>query len=103
MDKKKRCTDFEWMVYAAALSIPLGKTRSYQWIAKKIGRPQSARAVGQALRKNPYPLLIPCHRVIKADGSLGAYAGKYDNKKKQLLALEGEIAACLSGKKKKVG
>ena len=46
------------------------------------------RAVGQALRKNPYPLIIPCHRVVKSDGTLGAYAGKMDGKKAELLAIE---------------
>jgi len=75
----------------ATLTIPLGETRSYQWIAQKIGRPKALRAVGQALRRNPYPLIIPCHRVIKLDGNLGAYAGKMDGKKARLLAIERSI------------
>ena len=92
MKEKKQLTDFEWQVLAAALTIPLGETRSYQWIAQKIGRPKAVRAVGQALRKNPYPLIIPCHRVIKSDGTPGAYAGKMDGKKSKLLAMERTIA-----------
>ena len=91
MKKTKQLTDFEWQVLRAALTIPLGETRSYQWIARKIGRPKAVRAVGQALRKNPYPLIIPCHRVVKSDGTLGAYAGKMDGKKAGLLAIEQAI------------
>ena len=97
--KSAKLTPFEWQVLKATLTIPLGETRSYQWVAKKIGRPRAVRAVGQALRKNPYPLLIPCHRVIKSDGTLGGYAGKYDGRKKKLLTLERVIAKNLSAKK----
>jgi O-6-methylguanine DNA methyltransferase len=92
MKTKEKLTDFEWQVLQASLTIPLGETRSYQWIANKIGRPRAVRAVGSALRKNPYPLIIPCHRVVKSDGSLGAYAGKMDGKKARLLAVEQVIA-----------
>ena len=91
MKISKDLTDFEWQVLQAALAIPLGETRSYQWVANRIGRPKAVRAVGSALRKNPYPLIIPCHRVVKSDGSLGAYAGKMDGKKAKLLAVEKEI------------
>jgi len=92
MKTKKNLTAFEWDVLAATMIIPLGETRSYQWIAEQIGRPHAVRAVGSALRKNPYPLLIPCHRVIKSDGNLGFYAGKSGPRKAQLLAMEKEIA-----------
>ena len=92
MKEKTQLTDFEWQVLQACLTIPLGETRSYQWIAQKIGRPKAVRAVGQALRNNPYPLIIPCHRVVKSDGSLGAYAGKMDGKKAGILAIEQFIA-----------
>ena len=85
---KKELTSFEWQVLKATTTIPIGETRTYKWVAEKIGRPKSVRAVGQALRKNPYPITIPCHRVIKSDGSLGAYAGRHDMKKKQLLDRE---------------
>ena len=89
--KSKQLTAFEWEVLRATLTIPLGETRSYQWIARKIGRPEAVRAVGQALRKNPYPLIIPCHRVVKSDGTLGGYAGRFGPRKARLLAKEREI------------
>ena len=92
MKKGKELTDFEWQVLQASMRIPLGETRSYKWVAAEIGRPKAVRAVGQALRKNPYPLIIPCHRVVKSDGSLGAYAGKMDGKKARILAMEQAIA-----------
>ena len=95
--KNKKLTFFQWKVLAATMKIPLGETRSYAWVAKQIGKPKAVRAVGQALRSNPYPLIIPCHRVIKSDGSLGGYAGKWDNKKAQLLARERAIRACGRG------
>ena len=91
MKTKNKLTDFEWQVLKAALTIPLGETRSYQWVANQIGRPLAVRAVGQALRKNPYPLIIPCHRVVRSDGTLGGYAGKMDGKKAELLAIEQSI------------
>ncbi len=87
-----KLTKFQWKVLAAAMTIPLGETKSYQWVAQKIGSPKAARAVGQALRRNPCPLIIPCHRVVHADGSLGAYAGKFDKRKSRLLKKEREIA-----------
>jgi methylated-DNA-[protein]-cysteine S-methyltransferase len=70
-------SDFARKVYEAALAIPHGETRTYAWVAKKIGQPLAARAVGQALRKNPFPILIPCHRVV-SDKSLGGFMGTND-------------------------
>ena len=93
-------TDFEWAVLRAAMEIPLGETRSYQWVAQRIGRPRAVRAVGQALRKNPYPVIIPCHRVIRSDGKLGGYGGRQDPRKAELLALEREIRARLDGQRR---
>jgi len=61
-------------VYAVVRRIPKGQTRSYQWVAKRLGNPRLARAVGNALNRNPWPDIVPCHRVIHADGSLGGYA-----------------------------
>jgi methylated-DNA-[protein]-cysteine S-methyltransferase len=84
-------TPFQWQVLAATAMIPLGETRSYKWVAQQIGRPRAVRAVGQALRRNPYPLIIPCHRVIKQDGSLGGYAGGSGNRKAELLAMERQV------------
>ncbi len=68
-------TKFQKAVYQAAVSIPCGETRSYAWIAYNIGCPQAARAVGQALKRNPLPILVPCHRVVQASGRLGGFAG----------------------------
>jgi O-6-methylguanine DNA methyltransferase len=86
-------TAFELSVLKATLEIPFGETRTYQWVARRIGRPGAVRAVGSALRKNPYPLIIPCHRVIRSDGSLGKYAGKDSGRKKELIELERSILA----------
>lgn len=94
VNRKNTLTPFEWKVLAATQKIPLGQTRSYQWVARTIGQPQAVRAVGQALHKNPFPLIVPCHRVIKSDGSLGGYAGGREMKK-ELLSLEREIAGHL--------
>jgi methylated-DNA-[protein]-cysteine S-methyltransferase len=91
--RHQKLTLFQWEVLKAAMTIPIGETRSYQWIAQKIKRPKAVRAVGQALRNNPYPLLIPCHRVIQKDGAHGGYAGKYGKRKTQLLELEKKIRA----------
>ena len=69
--------------------IPLGETRSYKEIATAIGSPNSSRAVANACGKNPYPIKIPCHRVIKSDGSIGGYSGTGGiERKKELLAKE---------------
>ena len=89
-------TLFEARVYKAVLSIPLGETRSYKWVAKKTGSARALRAVGQALKRNPYPLIIPCHRVIKSDKKIGGYAFGL-KQKKLILQLEKEIAKCLAG------
>jgi O-6-methylguanine DNA methyltransferase len=64
---------FEEAVLRAAATIPRGEMRPYAWIAERIGRPKAVRAVGTALGKNPVPLLIPCHRVIRSDGRIGQY------------------------------
>ena len=95
MNKKSGLTEFEWKVLKETLKIPLGETRSYKWVARRVGSPKAVRAVGQALRKNPYPLIIPCHRVVKSDGTLGGYAGKYDSRKKDLLKTEKTILLSL--------
>ena len=80
-------TEFMKQVWAALCEIPYGKTASYGDIAEKVGRPKAARAVGLANNRNPIPIIIPCHRVIGANGSLTGYAGGLDVKKK-LLDLE---------------
>lgn len=80
-------TDFQQMVWKALIDIPYGQTISYGEIAEKIGKPGGARAVGNANNKNPIAIMIPCHRVIGANGSLTGYAAGL-NIKKQLLNLE---------------
>ncbi len=96
MNDKVSLSVFEWRVLAVTLRIPLGETRSYQWIAKEAGAPRAVRAVGQALKKNPFPLLIPCHRVIRSDGKIGGYSAGGERVKRDLLALEREIKNVLS-------
>lgn len=91
-DREASLTPFERDVLRAALAIPFGQTRSYQWIARRINRPLAVRAVGQALRKNPYPLMIPCHRVIRSDGRYGGYAGRMGAEKERLIRLEKHVA-----------
>ena len=80
-------TSFQEKVWAALQTIPYGETWSYQKLAESIGKPQASRAVGSANAKNPLWILIPCHRVIRASGDLGGYAGGLDVKAK-LLNLE---------------
>jgi methylated-DNA-[protein]-cysteine S-methyltransferase len=65
---------FEEKVYQAVCRIPKGETQSYKWVAEKIGHPHAYRAVGNALNKNPYPGIIPCHRVIRSDGEIGGFS-----------------------------
>jgi methylated-DNA-[protein]-cysteine S-methyltransferase len=82
--------DFDRRVYEAARTIPLGATRSYGEIAAALGEPGAARAVGQALGRNPCPILIPCHRVLAADGRPGGFSAHGGVVTKlQLLAIEG--------------
>ena len=61
-------------VWLACASIPAGQTRSYAWIARRIGHPNAARAVGTALKANPFAPTVPCHRVVHSDGGLGGYS-----------------------------
>jgi len=83
-------TPFQSAVFTAARSIPYGNTRSYRWIAKKIGNPKGVRAVGQALKINKIPLVIPCHRIIEDSGKLGGFSLGI-KWKARLLQLEGAI------------
>ncbi len=82
-------TDFQMAVWQALTAIPYGQTRSYGDIARALGKPGAARAIGQANHRNPLPILIPCHRVIGADGSMTGYGGKSGIPiKRRLLELE---------------
>jgi methylated-DNA-[protein]-cysteine S-methyltransferase len=80
-------TPFQEEVWRALLEIPYGQTRSYGEIAKFIGKPGAARAVGMANHENPVAIVIPCHRVVGQDGKLTGYAGGLDLKR-QLLSIE---------------
>lgn len=81
-------TAFQQRVWAALRAIPYGETRTYGELAAAIGNPSASRAVGMANHRNPIPIIIPCHRVIGANGTLTGYAGGLEIKRR-LLALEG--------------
>jgi methylated-DNA-[protein]-cysteine S-methyltransferase len=90
-------SEFQWRVIEACRSIPYGGTRSYGQLAVAAGSPRAARAVGTVMRTNRYPLLVPCHRVLASDGSLGGYSAPDGLlMKKRLLALESRSAAAAS-------
>ena len=83
-------TDFQIQVWKAISKIPKGRVKTYKELAKAIGKPKASRAVANACGKNPLPIKIPCHRVIRSDGGLGGYSGKGGIKtKKKLLKSEG--------------
>tara|TARA_Y100000590_G_C15343032_1_gene872181 strand:+ start:403 stop:684 length:282 start_codon:yes stop_codon:yes gene_type:complete len=82
-------TEFQIKVWEELSKIPFGETRTYKEVAEAIGHPKSSRAVANACAKNPFPIEIPCHRVIRSDGGLGGYSGLGGvTKKKQLLINE---------------
>jgi methylated-DNA-[protein]-cysteine S-methyltransferase len=83
-----RLTDFSAKVLKQACKIPRGKVATYSGLAVKLGRPRAARAVGTVLANNPFPIIIPCHRVVRADGSLGGFGGGL-KMKRELLDREG--------------
>lgn len=80
-------TDFERSVWLTLREIPYGETRTYKWLAERIGSPKAVRAIGRALSKNPIPIVLPCHRIIEADGSIGGYSSGIE-RKRRLLNLE---------------
>ena len=82
-------SEFERAVLLKALEIPRGEVRPYAWVAREIGHPAAVRAVGSALAKNPVPVLIPCHRVVRSDGQIGNYALGGSLNKRQILSAEG--------------
>jgi methylated-DNA-[protein]-cysteine S-methyltransferase len=77
-------TPFQRQVWQVTKLIPYGETRSYRWVAERMGKPEAMRAVGQALTKNPLPIIIPCHRVVKSDGELGGFTGGVEMKRRLL-------------------
>jgi O-6-methylguanine DNA methyltransferase len=80
---------FEQAVWLKALEIPRGEVRPYGWVAAEIGRPKAVRAVGTALGHNPVPLIVPCHRVVRSDGTIGQYSLGGPGNKRTILAAEG--------------
>jgi O-6-methylguanine DNA methyltransferase len=89
LDLRLARSDFHREVLRATVAVPYGSVTSYRGIASAIGQPSAARAVAQALRHNPVPIVVPCHRIIGASGDLTGYAGSRIGLKEQLLAVEG--------------
>jgi methylated-DNA-[protein]-cysteine S-methyltransferase len=88
--KKLIGTDFQIKVWNAISKIPKGRVKTYKELARSIRKPKASRAVANACGKNPFPIKIPCHRVIRSDGRLGGYSGKGGIKtKRKLLRSEG--------------
>ncbi len=82
-----QATPFQGEVWEMTRLIPYGETRSYLWVAEQIKRPGAVRAVGQALGRNPMPVIVPCHRVVASNGRLGGFSGGVEMKR-HLLRLE---------------
>jgi len=94
----ERIGDFEQRVYAIARSIPPGRTLTYGDIATELGDKLAARDVGQAMGKNPFPIVVPCHRVVAANGKLGGFSANGGVRTKlKLLAIEGTLAGSQLG------
>jgi O-6-methylguanine DNA methyltransferase len=91
-----RGTEFQLKCWRALLDIPYGETRSYRDLARAIGHPQAFRAVGMSNNRNPIAIIVPCHRVIAADGSLCGYGGGLDIKRKLLDLESAPVASGLS-------
>lgn len=81
-------TPFQTSVLLEIANIPFGQTRTYGEIATAIGKPKAVRAVGTACGKNPFPFVVPCHRVVKSDGKIGNYSAGGTNVKRKLLEFE---------------
>ena len=97
-DWREHCTPFQRKVYEALLKIPRGQVRTYGEIARAIGRPRAARAVGQALKHNRWAPAIPCHRVVAIGGRLGGYSARGGlARKRRLLEREGTVLLHFNG------
>ena len=90
-------TAFQRKVWRTLLTVPYAKLRSYQWVAARVGGPQYARAVGNAVGANPLPIVVPCHRIVAQDATLGGFSGGLPTKRK-LLTLEGTLAQLQRGR-----
>ncbi|HEU4321474.1 MAG TPA: methylated-DNA--[protein]-cysteine S-methyltransferase [Acidimicrobiia bacterium] len=84
-------TEFQQQVLLTTATIPKGEVRPYGWVAREVHRPKAVRAVGSAVARNPVPLIIPCHRVIRSDGHIGNYSLGGPHNKVELLEHEGSI------------
>jgi len=91
-----RGTSFQQKVWRTLRRVSYGRLRSYQWVAIRVGGRQYARAVGNAVGANPMPIVIPCHRIVAQDASLGGFSGGLPTKRK-LLILEGTLAQLRAG------
>ncbi|DAC43390.1 MAG TPA: MGMT family protein [Candidatus Thalassarchaeaceae archaeon] len=85
---KMEGTSFQKLVWTELLSIPYGEVRTYKQIAEAIGKPGSSRAVANACAANPYPPAVPCHRVIRSDGTIGGYSGDGGMEEKAMMLEE---------------
>jgi methylated-DNA-[protein]-cysteine S-methyltransferase len=85
-----RCRPFQRAVLTAEYAIPRGRVSTYSSVAMRAGAPGAARAAGTALARNPFPILVPCHRAVRADGSIGGYRGG-SRMKRELLRMEGVL------------
>lgn len=92
-------TRFQRQVWRVLQRVPYGKVRSYRWVALRVGGPRYARAVGGAVGANPLPIVIPCHRIVAQDASLGGFSGGLPTKRR-LLKLEGTLAWLKPGKRR---
>ncbi len=86
-------TDFQKVVWNATRSIPYGEARTYAWVAQQIGSPHACRAVGGALARNTFPIIVPCHRVIASNGNPGGFSGGLALKKRLLKLEAGRLSA----------
>ena len=77
-------TEFEQKIWLSLGDIPYGETRTYKWLAERIHNPKAVRAVGRALSRNPLPIILPCHRIIESDGSIGGYSSGVERKRRLL-------------------
>ena len=93
-----RGTNFQRKVWRILRHVPYGRLRSYRWVAVRVGGIQYARAVGNAVGANPMPIVIPCHRIVAHDASLGGFSGGLPTKRK-LLTLEGTLAELRPGRR----
>jgi len=88
----EEATAFERVVLEETRHIPYGEVRSYAWVANRIGKPLACRAVGGAMARNRFPIVVPCHRVVASDGSPGGFSGGLDMKKSLLELEDGRIS-----------